>query len=518
MRSRSSRAILILAIATALLICSPGATFAAPDDPFANFDAHESQALDDWKVLAMAISVVKNGRVVFARGYGVRQLGGNARVDAGTVFPIASITKAFNATALAMLVDEGRVQWTDPVIKHIPEFRLLDPWMTREVTLIDCLAHRTGLADPDLLSYSGVTRAELLRRMRFLPQIAPFRSGSSYSNKGVIVAGEIIERVSGQSWSDFVRKRILEPLDMTASVPNVLELTGVENVATPYVDVDGHLEEDKTWALPLSDGWRAYRETIRPAGAICSSANDMAKFAIFQLGEGEFRGRRLVRVETIAEMQALHGVAPLPPLPGPQLTYPKFLFGAGLGWHIRDYRGRKLVQHAGSTGSLIGLVPEEKLGVVVLTNLGGGIQTVMMHDAIDRVLGFDRNWSNREFIDGTNGAEDRVRAAAIAHLDRERQANVKPKLPLSQYAGTYLSDLFGMLKIEQADGALRFELGPNCRAALVHWSGDQFRARFLIRYPEDWFMSFGVENNVVTTVTIANAFPSAEIGTFRRSE
>src|SRR4051795_11147731 len=127
----------------------------------------------------------------------------------------------------------------------------------------------------------------------------------------------------------------------TAISPGVLELAGVENVATPYVEMDGHFEEDKTWALPLSDGWRVYRETIRPAGAICSSANDMAKFAIFQLGEGKFRGRRLVKVETIAEMQALHGVAPLPPLPGPQLTYPKFLFGSGLGWHIRDYRGRK---------------------------------------------------------------------------------------------------------------------------------------------------------------------------------
>jgi CubicO group peptidase (beta-lactamase class C family) len=518
MRFLSSRASLIIAIATALLVCSPAATFAAPDDPFADFDAHASQALGDWKVPAVAISVVKDGRVVFARGYGVRKLGGNARVDADTVFPIASITKAFNATALAMLVDEGRVRWTDPVLKHIPEFQLHDPWMTREVTLIDCLAHRTGLADPDLLSYSGVTRAELLRRMRFLPQIAPFRSGSGYSNKGVIVAGEVLERVSGRSWSDFMRKRILEPLDMTASVPDVLELAGVENVATPYVGMDGHLEEDKSWALPLSDGWRVYRETIRPAGAICSSANDMAKFAIFQLGEGEFRGRRLVKAQTIAEMQALHGVAPLPPIPDPQLTYPKFLFGSGLGWHIRDYRGRKLVQHAGSTGALIGLVPEEKLGVVVLTNLGCGIQTVMMHDAIDRVLGFHRTWSNREFIEATNGVEDRARDVAKAQLERDRKAGVKPRLPLSEYAGTYVSDLFGKLIVEEAGGALRFRLGPNCHASLVHWSGDRFRARFVLRYSEDWFASFGVENDVATTLTIANAFPNAEIGTFRRSE
>ena len=278
MRFLSSRASLIIAIARALLVCSPAAALAAGDDPFADFDAHASQALGDWKVPAVAISVVKDGRVVFARGYGVRKLGGNARVDADTVFPIASITKAFNATALAMLVDEGRLQWTDPVIKHIPEFQLLDPWMTREVTLVDCLAHRTGLADPDLLSYSGVTRAELLRRMRFLPRIEPFRTASRYNNKAIIVAGEILgSRISGLSWAEFVRKRILEPLDMTASVPDVLELAGVDNVATPYVEIDGHLEEDKTWALPLSDGWRVYRESIRPGGAICSSANDVGE-------------------------------------------------------------------------------------------------------------------------------------------------------------------------------------------------------------------------------------------------
>jgi CubicO group peptidase (beta-lactamase class C family) len=143
MRFPSSRASLIAAIGTALLACSPAAALAAGDDPFANLDAHAAQALDDWKTPAMAISIVKDGRVVLARGYGVRKLGGNARVEADTVFPIASVTKAFNATALAMLVDEGRVQWTDPVIKHIPEFKLLDPWMTREVTLADCVTHRT---------------------------------------------------------------------------------------------------------------------------------------------------------------------------------------------------------------------------------------------------------------------------------------------------------------------------------------------------------------------------------------
>ena len=266
MRFPSSRASLIIAIASVVLVCSPAAALAAGDDPFADFDAHASQALDDWKVPAVAISVVKDGRVVF----------GAAMACASSAETLASMpTPSFRSPRSQRHSTPRRSPcwWTkggcNGPTRSSNTFRnssFNDPWMTREVTLIDCLAHRTGLADPDLLSYSGVTRAELLSRMRFLPQIEPFRTASRYNNKAIIVAGEVIERVSGQSWSDFVRKRVLQPLDMTASVPNVLELTGVENVATPYVDVDGHLEEDKTWALPLSDGWRTYRETIRPAG------------------------------------------------------------------------------------------------------------------------------------------------------------------------------------------------------------------------------------------------------------
>jgi CubicO group peptidase (beta-lactamase class C family) len=292
-----------------LLPVRPGPATAAGDDPFGDFDAYAAAALGDWKAPAMALSVVKDGRVVFARGYGVRKLGSGAAVDADPVFPIASITKAFNATALAILVDEGRLRWTDTVVTHLPEFRLRDPWMTREVSVADLLSHRTGLDDPELLSYSGVTRGELLRRLRFVPQAAPFRAGYRYNNLGLIVAGEVLERVSGRPWAEFVRERVRRPLEMTASVPDVVELDGVGNVATPYVEVNGRLQEDRSWALPLAEGWRRYRETIRPSGAIRSSANDMAKFALFQLAEGEFRGRRLVRAETIREMQALHSVA-----------------------------------------------------------------------------------------------------------------------------------------------------------------------------------------------------------------
>ena len=259
------------------------------EEPFKDFDTYARAGLKDWNVPAMAVAVVKDGKTVFAHGYGIRTLGGNDAVDADTVFPIASITKSFTATAMAMLVDDGKVAWMDCVTKHLPEFQLRDPWLTREVRIADLLSHRTGLEDLDHSS-GEFDRAELIRRVRLLRQIAPFRSGYYYNNTGLIIAGEIIERVTGRSWAQVVRDRILQPLEMSSTVPDVLELKGVKNVATSYVTVNGELQKDKSWNLPLTEGWSRYREAIRPAGAICSTASDMAKFAIFHLNKGEFRG------------------------------------------------------------------------------------------------------------------------------------------------------------------------------------------------------------------------------------
>jgi hypothetical protein len=203
-------------------------------------------------------------------------------------------------------------------------------------------------------------------------------------------------------------------------------------------------------------------------------------------------------------------------VPRPQLTYAKFLLGSGLGWQVRDYRGRKLVMHGGSTGTAIGLVPEEGLGVVVLTNLGCGVQYMVMHDVIDRVLGIPRTWSNREFIDAAVGGDRRARDAEEARLDRDRRAQVGSRAPLGRYAGTYASELFGPLVVKEVDGTLFLQLGPNCRTALAHWSGDRFRARFVLRFPEDWLISFHLEGDHAVNITIANVHPSAQIATFER--
>jgi len=483
-------------------------------EPFKDFDKYAKAALKDWNVPAMAVAVVKDGKIEFAHGYGIRTLGGNDAVDADTVFPIASITKSFTATAMAMLVDEGKVAWMDCVTKHLPEFQLRDPWVSREVRIADFLAHRTGLEDPDHSS-GEFDRAELIRRARFLPQIAPFRSGYYYNNTGLIIAGEIIERVTGRSWAEVVRDRILRPLEMSSTVPDVLELKGVKNVATSYVSVNGELQKDKSWNLPLSEGWSRYREAIRPAGAICSTVNDMAKFAIFHLNLGEFHGRRLLKADTVREMQVLHSTLPLIVRPKPDLTYPKIAVGAGFGWEVRDYGGRKLVMHAGSTGTVIGLVPEAHLGIVVLTNGGLGLQIMVMHDIIDQMLGIPKTWQDRDFLEYAINDYQKQVDAQNRRLEQERSGRA-PRFALAEYAGTYESDSYGRLVIEQTGNTLSMRLGPNGRSKLVHWSGERFRATFVLRFGEDWLFSFDSDDGRVARVTITNVFPNKELGTFSR--
>lgn len=505
-----------LLVAACLVLSLPFSDPALGADLFEDFETYAQAALKDWNTPAMAVAVVKGKQTVFARGYGVRKLGRHDPVDADTVFPIASITKTFNATAMAMLVDERKAAWMDRVTKHLPDFQLGNPRLSREVRIADLLSHRTGLEDPDLLCCSGtLDRDELIRRARFLPQIAPFRSAYHYNNLGPIVVGEIIERVEGRSWAEVVRDRILEPLEMTSTVPDVLELQGVEDVAASYIRVNDELQEDKSWNLPLTEGWRRYRETIRPAGAICSTANDLAKFIIFHLNDGEFRGRRLLKPDTVREMQALHSSAPLREPPTPELTYAKIAFGAGFGWQIRDYRGRKLVMHGGSTGTVIALVPEEDLGVVVLANLGCGIQYMVMHDIIDRMLGIPRTWQNSDFVVHVVDDYQKLVDARNDRLKRERGSQ-RPRFALAEYAGTYESRVYGRLIVEQTGDNLSMRLGPNCRSKLVHWSGERFRASFVLRFAEDWLVSFVPEGEHVAKVTIRSVMPDKELATFVR--
>ena len=508
-----------LFVAVLFALGNSGAWGAATNDVFADFDEYANAALVDWQTPGMAIAVIKGDAVVFARGYGVRKLGNTSLVDTNTVFPIASITKLFNATGLATFVDEGRLKWNDPVTKYLPEFQLRDAMLTREVSVADLLAHRTRLKDPDILSYTGsVDRIDLIRRAKFLKQDAPFRTGYGYNNLMVVVSGEILERISGESWAHFVERRIFEPLKMNSTVADVQKLQDAKNVATVYVAIDGQLKEDRSWTLPLNDGWRRVREAIRPAGAICSTVLDMTKFMMFHLSDGNVDGKQILKGDTILEMQALHSVLAVKAKQNQKLPYPQFLSGWGLGWEIRDYRGRKVVMHRGSTGAVLAMMPEEKIGVVVLTNRDCGMQYMVMHDVFDRLLGIPRSWSNQDWISEVIDKYQQETDTAMGRLEAGRHQEIAPKFPLDRYAGVYESDLYGKMVIGLTNGKLTMELGPNCIAELKHWQGERFRARFVVRYLEDWFLTFSTtEKGRITGLDVEQVQPRKLISTFRRA-
>src|SRR5258705_5446178 len=331
----------IAALAVCLLTSSlaaqrPAAAPALPRD----LDAYVARVMMEFEVPGIALAIVKDGRVLLAKGYGVRKLGDPTPVDDRTLFGIASNTKAFTATALGILVEEGKLQWDAPVINYLPWFQMYDPFVTREITIRDLLVHRSGLGlgAGDLLWWPTSTyeRKEIARRLRYIKPETSFRTAYAYDNVLYSVAGEVIEAVSGQTWEDFVSSRILARVGMTGSNVHHSDATKGGNVATPHAPVDG-----KVRAIAAFDS-----DNTNPAGGINSNAEDMARWLLVQLAEGQLAdGSALIAPATARQLSTL--VTPMPIGEGPpelKDLRPNFN-GYGLGLGLRDYRGHKPVTH-----------------------------------------------------------------------------------------------------------------------------------------------------------------------------
>ncbi len=416
----------------------------------------------------VAIAIVKDDRVVFAKGFGVRELDKPAPVDENTLFAIGSSSKAFTATSVAMLVDQGKLKWDDPATKYLPGFQLFDPYSTRELTVGDLLSHRSGLARGDLLWYaSEFDRAEVLRRVRFLKPSWSLRSRFGYQNIMFLAAGEIIPSVTGKTWDDFIRERIFTPLGMKSSSVSIKAFAGSNNVASPHSKID-----DKLRPVP----WRNI-DNIAPAGSINSNVQDMAQWVRLQLSDGVYDGKRLLSAASIKEMQTPQTIVRLE---GPRASlYPEAHFLTyGLGWFLSDYRGRKVVEHGGAIDGMraqVAMIPEEKLGLVVLTNLHGTIlPQALMFRIFDFYLGAPpRDWSS-ELLKVEKGLEAQAKAAE-KKMESERVKGTSPSLDLEKYAGTFQSDMYGDAKVGYENKKLVLRFGPNFTGDLEHWHYDTFR-------------------------------------------
>ena len=444
----------------------------AQEAPLNGFDDYVNKALREWEVPGLAIGIVKDDRVVFAKGYGVRKLADPTPVNEKTLFAIGSSSKAFTAASIAMLVDEGKIKWDDPATKYLPGFEVYDPYVTRELSVRDLLSHRSGLERGDLLWYgSEYDRDEILRRTRFLKPTWSLRSTFGYQNLMYLAAGQLIARVSGKSWDDFIRQRLFVPLTMTASNTSIKDFKNADNVATPHAKL-----EEKVVPIP----WRNI-DNIAPAGSINSNVVDMAQWVRLQLGQGEYQKQRLISSGAAKEMQTSQTVIRAePPF---SLLYPEAHFlNYGLGWFLHDYRGRKVVEHGGAIDGMraqVAMIPEEKLGLVILTNMGGTtLPVALMFRIFDAYLGAPpRDWS-AELSKTIKGFEEQGKAAQKKQ-EAERVKNTRPSLALAEYAGTYKNDLYGDVKITHQNGKLGLRFGPAFLSDLEHWHYDTFRAHFV---------------------------------------
>jgi CubicO group peptidase (beta-lactamase class C family) len=448
----------------------PASPALAQEAPLMEFDEYVNKALKEWGVPGVAIAVVKNDKVVLARGYGVRKLGDPTPVDEKTLFAIGSSSKAFTAAAIAMLVDEGKLKWDDPVTKYLPGFQLYDPYATREMTVRDLLCHRSGLDRGDFIWYATpYDRDEIWRRIRYVKPSSSFRSKFGYQNIMYLTAGQVVARISGKSWDDFIRERILNPLGMTSSNTTIRAFSGQNNVATPHAKVD-----EKVQTIP----WRNI-DNIAPAGSINSNVVDMAQWVRLQLAEGSYKGTQLISSGGVKEMQDSQTIIPADPQWS--LFMPDTHFRTyGLGWMLHDYRGRKVVQHGGAIdgmSAMVGMIPEEKLGVVILSNLQGQlVPTALMFRIFDAYLGApSKDWST-EMSRDMKKLEEQGKAAEKKR-EESRAKGTQPSLALDKYAGTYNDEAFGDAKVMFENGKLVLRT-PGFVADLEHWHYDTFRATF----------------------------------------
>jgi CubicO group peptidase (beta-lactamase class C family) len=459
--------------------------------PPPGFDEYVARVLDAFEVPGVGIAIVSDGEVILARGYGVRDITTGEPVDGHTLFGIASNTKAFTATAMALLVEEGRVRWEDRVIDHLPWFRMWDPFVTRELTIRDLFVHRSGLGlgAGDLLWWppSDLDRRTISERLRYVKPATSFRSAYAYDNVLYTVAGEVIEEVSGLSWEDFVQRRILDVVGMADS--NVLHSAAGEgaNAARPHAVIEAELRRVTAFTS----------DNTNPAGGINSSAIDMARWMIVQMDSGRVApGGRLFSPRTTRELWGL--VTPMPiGTPPPELAPLGSNFnGYALGFNVRDYRGHFHVTHTGGLPgfvSRVAMLPELELGVAVLTNQESGAAfNALAYGVLDHYLGVaDHDWVDAYLAVTGRFAGDGSDPFAWP----DRPADARPPRGHEAYTGAYRDAWYGHVYVEPGPEGLRirFEHTPSLAGDLVPWDGDTFIARWDDReLRADVYAVFGV--------------------------
>lgn len=445
-------------------------------DTAAIFDNYVQKAVKDWQVPGLAIVVVKNNQAVFKKAYGTRELGTGNLVNTQTLFACASTTKAMTAACMGILADEGKLKWDDPVIDYLPAFRLQDPYVTRELRIRDLFLHNSGVGNTDFLwGDNSLSSTEVLEHMRLVKPSYSFRSGFTYQNIFYLVAGMVIEKVSGMSWQSFVTQRIFKPLGMTRTSA---AFSGIRdpNMAMPHYRIADSIQVIEHGSA----------DVIAPAGAVWSCIDDMAIWLKCMLDSSKYTGGRLVTAGTWKELLKPQTIVSENEFyPTQERTHPNFTTYA-LGWFQQDYMGRKLNFHTGSLSGAIAIhaqMPEEGTGVFIFGNLDHAeIRHALMFKALDLyATGGLRDWST-EFQD-LYGELKRESDKKKKTAEEKRVTGTHPTLPLDAYTGHYKDALYGSADISLRNGKLAIVINSVLKGSLEHWNYDSF----MISYDKSWY-------------------------------
>jgi CubicO group peptidase (beta-lactamase class C family) len=448
-------------------------------------------------VPGIAVAIVKDGKVIHSKGYGLRSLNSKDKTDENTLFAIASNSKAFTSAALGILVDEGKLTWNSRVIDFIPEFRLYSPYVTEEFTIKDLLTHRSGLGlgAGDLMIWpdgSSFTLPEIIHNMRYLKPVSSFRTKYDYDNLLYIVAGEVVSRISGMTWAEFVQKRIMEPLKMVRSAGSYDNLKDKGNVFDPHIPVEGKLQ-----VVPMT-----MNNVANAAGGIYSSVADMSKWAIMQLNRGKYGDSQEKTLLSPAVHQELWTPQTIIPVRG-KTTYKTHFSSYGLGWGLSDVNGYKRVTHTGGLSGVVTqvtLIPDLNLGIIVFTNQQSGEAftsiTNSILDSYFGITGVDRVAENLEYLKKSQDNASKVTEEIWKVVEANKLKGISVA-DIGMFAGTYRDNWFGDVEISLRDGKLIFnsKKSPKMAGEMVFYKGSTFIVKWFDRsFDADSYANFSFNN------------------------
>ncbi|MFC2137464.1 serine hydrolase [Bacteroidota bacterium] len=467
-----------------------------------SLDNYINETIKEWNIPGLAVAMVKNDSVIYAKGFGVRSINMKNEINENTIFAIASNTKAFSANAMAILVDEELVSWDDKVIKFIPEFKLYDDYVSNEFTIRDLFCHRSGLKtfSGDLIWYaSDYSRDEVIEKIQYLEPEYNFRYRFGYSNLMYLVAGEVIELVTNSTWDEFVQTHFINQLNMNRTFTSITQFEGVDNIASPHVIKNGQ-------AIEISYiNW----DNMGPAGSINSSVSDMAKWIKFQLNDRSINGNKIVSDENNSELTKLHTPQDINWIE--KELWPSIHFtGYGMGWKVFDYYGYKIVSHSGGVDGMISqvvLIPEEDFGFVILTNSGESLPYPLMFHIMDEYLG-NSHIDYADYFKNYYNQYNKNQSEYFSKLESERDTLILSSIPFEDFCGIYHCDVYGSATVKMFENKLYVMLDhtPIFLGKLTHYKGNRFWIE-MEKVPSlsKGFVDFNVNsNNIEMLIDIPN--------------